>query len=103
LGENSTDGLQRLERSCGPAAARRDWFRVAPDDNGPLRVEADLSTFRYAPHRHDSYAIGVTLAGVQSFSYRRARRDCLPGQVIVRHPDEIHDGQAEMEHVIATG
>jgi AraC-like DNA-binding protein len=97
LGENSTDGLQRLERSCGPALGRRDWFRVAPDDSGPLRVEADLSTFRYAPHRHDSYAIGVTLAGVQSFSYRRARRDCLPGQVIVLHPDEIHDGQAGTE------
>jgi AraC-like DNA-binding protein len=62
-----------------------------------MRVEADLSRFRYAPHRHDTYAIGVTLAGVQSFSYRRARRDSLPGNVIVLHPDEIHDGQAGTE------
>src|SRR3546814_20173173 len=45
-------------------------------------------------HRHDTYAIGRTLAGVQSFHYRRSRRDSLPGNTIVLHPDEAHDGQA---------
>jgi AraC-like DNA-binding protein len=94
LDKDSSDGLLRLERSCAQSLGRRDWFRVALDGDSPVRLEADLSRFRYAPHRHDTYAIGVTLAGVQSFSYRRARRDCLPGSVIVLHPDEIHDGQA---------
>ncbi len=45
-------------------------------------------------HRHDTYAIGRTLAGVQSFHYRRGRRDSLAGSTLVLHPDEAHDGQA---------
>lgn len=48
----------------------------------------------FAPHRHDSYAIGFTLEGVQSFRYRGARKHSLPGQLFVLHPDEIHDGSA---------
>ena len=53
-----------------------------------------MSTFAYAPHRHDTYAIGVTLAGVQSFRYRGRRWIGLPGQIHVLHPDETHDGAA---------
>jgi AraC-like DNA-binding protein len=97
MDDSSTDGLTRLERSCVNDGARRDWFQVAPGQDGFLRVEADLKDFSYAPHRHDTYAIGITLAGVQTFNYRRARRDCVPGQVIVLHPDEAHDGQAGTE------
>ena len=48
----------------------------------------------FAPHRHDSYAIGITLAGVQSFTYRGEKRYCLPGQCLILHPDELHDGAA---------
>lgn len=29
-------------------------------------------------HRHDTYAIGLTLAGVQCFHYRRSLRSSLP-------------------------
>lgn len=94
---DSTQGLRNLERSCKAERTARDWFRVARDADGLMRVEADLVRFRYAPHRHDTYAIGITLDGVQSFNYRRERRDCLPGDVIVLHPDEPHDGQAGTE------
>ncbi|PMQ14979.1 HTH-type transcriptional activator Btr [Janthinobacterium sp. AD80] len=45
-------------------------------------------------HRHDTYAIGRTLAGVQRFSYRRGQRNSLPGNTMILHPDEAHDGQA---------
>jgi hypothetical protein len=31
---------------------------------------------------------------VQRFWYRGTRRTCLPGQLHVLHPDEIHDGGA---------
>ncbi len=48
----------------------------------------------YEKHRHDSYAIGLTDSGVQSFSYRGASQVSTPGKVIVLHPDEAHDGQA---------
>jgi hypothetical protein len=46
----------------------------------------------FAPHRHDTYAIGMTTAGVQVFRYRGRRHVCLPGQVHVLYPDEVHDG-----------
>lgn len=61
---------------------------------GVERIEAWFQGNAYAMHRHDTYAIGRTLAGVQSFNYRRSRRDSLPGNTIVLHPDEAHDGQA---------
>ena len=53
-----------------------------------------LATCAFEPHRHDTYAIGVTTGGVQTFRYRGARRVCLTGQVHVLHPDETHDGAA---------
>jgi len=46
----------------------------------------------YAKHRHDTYAIGLTDRGVQVFDYRGAGRVSTPGQVVVLHPDEVHDG-----------
>jgi AraC-like DNA-binding protein len=47
----------------------------------------------YARHRHDTYAIGVTDAGVQTFDYRGRVERSLPGEVVVLHPDEMHDGR----------
>jgi len=48
----------------------------------------------YARHRHDTYAIGLTEAGVQTFDYRRRVERSTPGEVVVLHPDEMHDGRA---------
>lgn len=82
----------RLERSCGPAAA--DWIRVAPSCRGLERIEAFFGGHGFDPHRHDTYAIGFTIHGVQSFRYRGASEHSVPGQVFVLHPDETHDGRA---------
>src|SRR5262249_60713625 len=48
----------------------------------------------YAKHRHETYAIGLTNAGVQVFDYRGAAHASTPGQVVVLYPDEVHDGRA---------
>jgi AraC-like DNA-binding protein len=71
-----------------------DWVRCAESIDGVERIEAWFKGKAYAMHRHDTYAIGRTLAGVQSFSYRGSRRNSLPGNTLVLHPDEAHDGQA---------
>lgn len=71
-----------------------DWVKRATPIDGVERIEAWFQGNAYAMHRHDTYAIGRTLAGVQSFNYRRDRRDSLPGHTMVLHPDEAHDGQA---------
>src|SRR5207302_2841812 len=76
-----------LERSC----SRADSIRFGPGAQGVERAEVYLSR-GFEPHRHDTYAVGVTTAGVQVFGYRGERRVCLPGQLHVLHPDERHDG-----------
>ena len=59
---------------------------------GIERWAASLVGVQFAPHRHDTYAIGMTLTGVQTFRYRGELRHCLPGEWHVLHPDEEHDG-----------
>jgi AraC-like DNA-binding protein len=77
----------RLERSCG-----RDAIRLGAGAPGIERVEARFGRKAFSLHRHDTYALGITTAGVQEFRYRGARRICLPGQLHFLHPDELHDG-----------
>lgn len=81
-----------LERSCAG-----DWVRTAPWQVAIQRIEAFFSGKAYASHRHDTYSIGYTIDGVQSFDYRGTRLDSTPGRVIVLHPDEIHNGEAGTE------
>ena len=88
-------GTARLERSCTPSPG--DWIRQAAPQAGLERIEAFFGGHAYDPHRHDTYAIGYTLMGVQSFDYRGARADSVTGNVIVIHPDELHDGRAGAE------
>jgi AraC-like DNA-binding protein len=83
------DGASGLEGLCAPVR-----LRLAPAAAGLERLEARFAAGGFAPHRHDSYAIGLTRAGAQAFRYRGARHICLPGQCHVLHPDELHDGEA---------
>jgi hypothetical protein len=71
-----------------------DWVRRAEPIEGVERIEAWFHGKAYAMHRHDTSAIGRTLAGVQRFNYRHSQRNSLPGNTIVLDPDEAHDGQA---------
>jgi AraC-like DNA-binding protein len=83
----STADAGRLERSCV-----RDAIRVGAGAPGIERVEARFGGPAFSLHRHDTYALGITTSGVQQFRYRGVRRICLPGQLHVLHPDELHDG-----------
>jgi AraC-like DNA-binding protein len=86
-----------LERSCADPIAAQDRIVSAPGGAGIERIEAHFHGNAFDLHRHDTYALGVTLAGVQRFHYRGAVQHSLPGQVIVLHPDELHDGGAGTE------
>lgn len=72
-------------------------MRIAMPSRGVERIEARFHGNGFAPHRHDTYALGLTLHGVQTFRYRGAERFSNPGNVIVLHPDEVHDGAAGTE------
>jgi AraC-like DNA-binding protein len=85
----------RLERSSAPAFTGfpGDWIEQAPPVQGIARLRAGLKSQPYSRHRHDTYSISVTRSGVQEFDYRGSVHRSLPGQVVVLHPDELHDGR----------
>jgi AraC-like DNA-binding protein len=83
-----TTAHERLERSCG------DWVRSRGPIGGVELLQAWFGGRGFAPHRHDTYAIGVTDSGVQTFDYRGSVERSLRGDVTVLHPDEQHDGRA---------
>lgn len=74
--------------------AARDYLVLDEPQAGLQRLVAQFEGHAYDPHRHETYAIGITEWGVQSFRYRGAERASLRGQIIVLHPDEPHDGHA---------
>lgn len=52
-------------------------------------------------HRHETYGIGVTVAGVQRFYYRGEHHAGLAGQWHILHPGELHDGMPGDDAAIA--
>jgi AraC-like DNA-binding protein len=81
---------RRLERSC-------DRVRAESAAHGVQRLSAWFSGAAFSRHRHDTYASGITESGVQSFWYRGAGHSSSPGDGVVLHPDEVHDGYAGTE------
>jgi AraC-like DNA-binding protein len=84
--------FEGLERSC--ETPKENGIVSAPAYPGIERIQAQFRGNAFDLHRHDTYALGVTIRGVQTFRYRGQRRYSLPGRVIVLHPDELHDGGA---------
>jgi AraC-like DNA-binding protein len=90
LGRSAGEGL---ERSC----TDRDWVRARAPIGGIELLQAWFTGRGYEKHRHDTYGISVTDVGIQAFDYRGKVETSLPGQVVVLHPDEMHDGRAGAE------
>jgi AraC-like DNA-binding protein len=95
LAREGTAGLERLRKrvDVNLRASTAD-IRVGKGSDGIERIEAFFPSHGFSPHRHDTYAIGITLSGVQTFRYRGQQRYCLPGQCHILHPDEVHDGSS---------
>lgn len=75
-----------------------DWVQHSPGISSLERFDAFFGGHAFDDHRHDSYAIGRTLSGVHHFHYRGEAKLCLPGEIMILHPDEPHDGYAGSEH-----
>ncbi|MEX8195371.1 AraC family ligand binding domain-containing protein [Comamonas guangdongensis] len=73
---------------------QNSWLHRTDAIQGIELIEAFFQGNAYGMHRHDTYAIGCTMAGGQAFQYRGSHRQSLPGHTMVLHPDEAHDGQA---------
>lgn len=74
------------------AKATSDWVRLA--NGAERRFEACFTGRAYQPHRHDTYTVALTLQGVQSFDYGGRTCHSKAGNVLILHPDELHDGRA---------
>ena len=74
-----------------------DLIRFDEPRTGLQRLAARFGGHAYDIHRHETYAVGVTLWGAQSFHYRGALSTSRAGQVMVLHPDEAHDGHASVD------
>lgn len=72
----------------------QDQIRFDEPYAGLQRLAARFGGHAYDLHRHETYAVGLTLRGVQAFHYRGSRTASRAGQVMVLHPDEEHDGHA---------
>lgn len=57
------------------------------------RASNNIQRSGFSPHRHDTYTVALTTHGTQTFNYRGALRHSLPGQALILHPDEVHDGK----------
>jgi len=90
--DGDEDGLEGLCERASAGAHDVARILIGPGCDGLERLEARFRGRAFSPHRHDTYAIGITLAGIQTFCYRGAQRHCLPGQCHILHPDELHDG-----------
>jgi AraC-like DNA-binding protein len=74
-----------------------DQIRIDESHAGLQRLTARFGGHAYDLHRHETYAVGLTLWGAQSFHYRGALQTSGAGQVMVIHPDEAHDGHAGVD------
>src|SRR5262249_45720614 len=82
-------GPEGLVRSC----VGQDWVTTSQPGEGIELLRAWFGGRAYDRHRHDTYGISVTEAGVQTFDYRGRVERSAPGEVTVLHPDEMHDGR----------
>jgi AraC-like DNA-binding protein len=75
--------------------AAGDWARYWRAADEPLEaMHAHFERHVYHRHSHDTYSLGVTDVGAQSFTCRGAAHTSAAGMVMAFNPDDPHDGQA---------
>ncbi|MEO3428031.1 AraC family transcriptional regulator [Pelagibius sp. CAU 1746] len=87
---------ERQEPPGNAAAPRRGadsvcfWREKRFDDLECLT--ARFYRHAYAPHVHDTFALGVIVGGAEAFTYRGVRHVAPAGSLVAVNPDELHDG-----------
>jgi AraC-like DNA-binding protein len=72
-----------------------DWAHYWRAADEPLEaMHAHFERHVYHRHSHETYSLGVTDVGAQSFTCRGAAHTSAAGMVMAFNPDDPHDGQA---------
>lgn len=75
-------------------ATRRDWARFRPGPmDGVTLMNAHFQEHTFERHSHETYSVGLTHAGVQTFNCGGGFHASLPGDLILFNPDQAHDGK----------
>lgn len=73
----------------------RDWARYWRSADQPVEaMHAHFERHVYHRHSHETYSLGVTDDGAQSFTCRGSAHVSGAGMVMVFNPDDPHDGWA---------
>jgi AraC-like DNA-binding protein len=73
----------------------REWSRYWRAPDKPIEaMHAHFERHVYHRHSHDTYSLGVTDAGAQSFTCRRSAHTSAAGMAMAFNPDDPHDGWA---------
>ena len=70
---------------------------LAYNRDGELGVDVMRAAFSgpaFERHAHGTFALGLTLTGLQRFNHRGRRHTSTPGRIILLNPDDPHDGEA---------
>lgn len=72
-----------------------EWVACDADPaTGIERLRARFTRHAYDRHAHETYAIGMTEAGSQTFTCRGVSHATRPGAIMLFNPTELHDGRA---------
>jgi AraC-like DNA-binding protein len=76
-------------------APGEEWVAYDADrTTGIERMRARFVHHAYDRHAHETYAIGMTEAGSQTFTCRGVRHATEPGAIMLFNPTDLHDGRA---------
>jgi AraC-like DNA-binding protein len=76
-----------------------EWVQYQRVQDIPAEaMRAHFTSHVYHRHSHETYSIGVTETGAQTFTCRHATHVSAAGQVMVFNPDDPHDGHAGDRH-----
>ena len=96
-----TSGLQTPSKVRVPQRALErphDWVRWAkPALPGVELIHAHFVQHQFERHWHETFSIGVTRAGVQSFNAAGTLNHSTLGKIMCFNPGVSHDGQAGSE------
>lgn len=74
----------------------RAIFWRDPALGGLELLRAHYITHSFAPHSHDTFAIGVVESGVERFQYRRESVCAPAGSLVIVNPGEPHTGASAL-------
>jgi AraC-like DNA-binding protein len=74
----------------------RPQFWYVPDYDGLECLDAAFHTHSYAPHRHETFAIGVVSRGIEAFNVNGVQHYAGPGNFCLINPEDLHDGKPHL-------